>query len=225
MIDSMFRFISLVVLKIFALFTQLGGYGIILAVLIYAAAEIDSKAVADLFANRWVKTVMAEDHTITKQTAELVAHVRLQDVSFRIVAVLAFCVCIFRISPKKDKDSAMKKTAMFMAVMLALVGIIGNAHTIMQDNKGASIFIIFTNGYNFLIFIFGSVVAAIPTILIEVVAMAVSEDYEEVFAEIKQDFYKDLVAKVKEQLSNKDVQRKRTSFLSMTQNTRTGTNP
>jgi len=224
MIDTGIRFISRLVLKTFAFLTQLGGYGVILLLLIFGAAEIDSKAVADIFAQRWVQTIQAENHTLTAETAKLIAHERLQGVAFWIVGALALCTCVFRVSPATPDNMAMKKAAIWIAILLALVGIIGNCFTIMEANKGKAITIIFTDGYNLLTFLFGSVLACIPSALIEIVSMQIDKGYGKLLAKINASFYEKLSAKVEEELSNEAPAKKRTSFLSITPTAKTGTN-
>jgi len=194
-----------------------------LAVLIYGAAFVDSKAIADILAPRWVQTIRAENHDMSAETAKLVAHERLQGVAFWIVAALAGAAAIFRISPAVGDDDTMKKSAIFIAVLLILVGTIGAGFTIVEENKGKSIGAIFSNSYNIFMLFVGLVTASIPAVLIEVVSIKIDKVYGGIIAKINKSFYERLSTKVEEELSNEAPAKKRTSFLSMTQPSKTGT--
>ncbi len=222
--DNIIRFLSRAMLKVIAFCTQLGGLSLIAIAMAVAVAQIDGVTIADIFSPRMVLKMQAENAGMNTETARLKGHLYLQNVATWIVFAVAFCAFMFRLAPSKTEKTFLKQVGLIVGVILGSIGTFGTAFTIMEANKGSAIWVIFTDGHNLAQFVFGTVIAWVPTVIIEAIAIHIATEYKAILTKINNSFYEKLATKVEDELNTEKEAKKRTTIINLNQPIKTGTN-
>jgi hypothetical protein len=128
-------------------------------------------------------------------------------------------------APSKNPKQPLKKVAIFMGALLAIVGVIGMIRSAIAHSDGATIAAVFADGKTLLFAIFGSIVACFPTIIIESIALHLDYEQGDKLKKVSDKDHESIAESVESSLAGAgEKQQRRPTILSFNQPTaKTGT--
>lgn len=220
--DTVINFVSKFMIKVNTFFTEFGGLTILALFMASIVAELDYVTVANILSPNFIMAMMANDSTLTQEAARLKGHVHIQNTAYWMVLIFAVCAFWFRLMPSRQEKPAIRWIATFVGILLGMLGTIGMADSIIYINKLYSFFSIFSHGSASTQFVFASIIAWMPTIIIEGLAIHLSTEYKEMLKEISKKHYESLVGQVDKELSN-EPKKKAPTILNFPSMNKTGT--